>query len=373
MPGLDTAAELYEGSALLRSALILAAALVAAWLADQVLTAGLGRWARRTATDLDERAIEILHTPVRTSVVLIGLTLVTYELEGTVAAAAGPAFARITLGVLATVAVLLWVVAAIRLSDLLLEGASRRLRVVQPRTLPLFSNVGRVILVGAAAYFLLLSWNVDITAWVASAGIIGIAVGFAAKDTLANLFAGIFILADAPYKVGDFINLDGGERGQVTHVGIRSTRLLTRDDVEITLPNSIIANSKIVNETGGRWDRTRVRVKVGVAYGSDVDRVRLALLEVAAEAEQVSPDPAPRVRFRGFGDSGLDFELLCWIDEPVLRGRVLDALNTAVYKRFAEEGIEIPYPKRDVYLHWQAPAPPEAAPDEPGSGPGAEG
>ncbi len=177
------------------------------------------------------------------------------------------------------------------------------------------------------------------------------AIGFAAKDTLANLFGGIFILADAPYKVGDFVVLGSGERGEVTQIGLRSTRLLTRDDVEVTVPNAVIANAKIVNESGGPWVKERVRVKVGVAYGSDIDQVREVLMAVAAENPHVEQDPEPRVRFRAFGDSGLDFELLAWVREPVLRGRVLDALNTEVYKRFAAAGIEIPYPKRDVYLH----------------------
>lgn len=349
---------LYRDSAWVRSAVILAVALVAAWLADLVLTAVVGRWARRTTTDLDDRILEVLHRPVRASVVLFGLALVTYELEEAVGRTGGLDLSHLVLAILGTLAVGLWLVAGIRLSDLLLQAASRRLRIVEPRTLPLFGNLGRVILVGLAVYFVFLAWRIDVTAWLASAGIIGIAVGFAARDTLANFFAGIFILTDAPYKVGDFVNLDSGERGQVTHVGIRSTRLLTRDDVEITIPNAVIAEAKIVNESAGRWELERVRVKVGVAYGSDIDRVRRTLLEVAAESDQVCREPEPRVRFRGFGDSGLEIELLCWIAEPVLRGRVLDALNTAVYKRFAQEGIEIPFPKRDVYLHWQGPAPP---------------
>ena len=88
------------------------------------------------------------------------------------------------------------------------------------------------------------------------------AVGFAAKDTLANLFGGIFILADAPYKVGDFVVLGSGERGEVTQVGLRSTRILTRDDVEVTVPNAMIANDTIVNESGGPWVKHRVRVRV---------------------------------------------------------------------------------------------------------------
>ena len=90
------------------------------------------------------------------------------------------------------------------------------------------------------------------TAWLASAGVVGIAVGFAAKDTLANLFSGVFILADAPYKIGDYIVLDAtGMRGKVTQIGLRSTRLITRDDVEVTIPNSIMGNSQVINQSGG--------------------------------------------------------------------------------------------------------------------------
>jgi small-conductance mechanosensitive channel len=188
------------------------------------------------------------------------------------------------------------------------------------------------------------------TAWLASAGIIGIAVGFAAKDTLANLFSGVFILADAPYKIGDYVVLDSGERGAVTNIGIRSTRILTRDDVEVTIPNSIMGNTKIINESGGPHTKYRIRVKVGVAYGSDIDQVKDILMDVAVNDEDVCKDPEPRVRFRQFGASSLDLELLCWVEEPMLRGKIVDALNTAIYKRFNEEGVEIPYSKHDVFI-----------------------
>jgi MscS family membrane protein len=260
--------------------------------------------------------------------------------------------ASIVASALKSVAVLVWSVFAIRFVGLVLGTLSHAdgFRFVEPRTRTLFDNLTRVVVVGLVIYFILLFWNINVSAWLASAGIIGIAVGFAAKDTLANLFSGIFILTDAPYEIGDYINLDSGERGQVTHVGLRSTRLLTRDDVEVTIPNAVIANAKIVNESGGRWPKERVRVKVSVAYGSDVDRVKEILNDIGVKHPQTCKDPAPRVRLRQFGESSLDFELLCWIDEPVLRGRVLDALHTEVYKHLVKEGIEIPYPKRDVYI-----------------------
>ncbi len=184
----------------------------------------------------------------------------------------------------------------------------------------------------------------------ASAGIIGLAISFAAQDTLSNLFAGVSILADAPYKVGDFVVLETGERGRVTMIGIRSTRLLTRDDVEVTVPNSIMGNTKIINESGGPNEKQRIRVSVSVAYGSDIDQVRSVLLEIAENHSELCATPEPRVRFRNFGASGLDFDLLCWVSEPVLKGKMVDELNCSVYKRFIEEKIEIPYAKQDVYI-----------------------
>jgi len=225
-----------------------------------------------------------------------------------------------------------------------------RFAIVEERTIPLFDLVMTVIIVAIAAYALLQVWNIDPTAWLASAGVIGIAVGFAARDTLANLFAGFFIIADAPYKLGDYIVLDTGDRGEVTKVGIRSTRLLTRDDVEITVPNSEMANAKIYNESGGRWVKFRIRLKVGVAYGSDVDQVVDLLVRVAAEHDTVCREPNPRVRMRGFGDSSLDFELLCWVNHPADRGSVTHELYMHIYKELGREGIEIPFPQRDIWV-----------------------
>jgi MscS family membrane protein len=257
------------------------------------------------------------------------------------------------------VAIFLWSVAAARFMQLIVAVLSRdqsRFTLIQDRTLPLFNNLLVIVVVALALYFVFLAWNIDVTAWMASAGILGLAISFAAKDTLANLFAGVFILADAPYKLGDFIVLESGERGEVTHIGIRSTRILTRDDVEITVPNSIMGTAKITNEAGGPHERYRIRVKVGVAYGSDIDKVHAVLVDEALNHPEVCKTPAPRVRFRAFGDSSLDHELLCWVEKPVLRGRVAHALHTAVYKRFLKEGIEIPFPQREVHIK-TAPAP----------------
>ena len=320
---------------------------VVAKVADLVISRIITRWAQKTTTDLDDRIVEMLHRPIFLFVLLGGLTLAAdlLALEGGIK--------TITFGALGTMAILIGSGLAMRVSRLVLEtlGQHRdRFRFVDERTLPMFRNLSNVLLFGAAAYFLFLVWGLDVTAWLASAGILGIAVGFGAKDTVANFFAGVFILADAPYKIGDFIVLDTGERGRVTHIGLRSTRLLTRDDIEVTVPNAVMGNTKIVNETGGPTGKERIRIKVACAYGSDRDHVKQVLLDIGTGYEGVCSDPEPRVRFRTFGASGLELQLLCWIEEPILRGRITDALNTEVYHRFNEENIEIPYMKQDVYV-----------------------
>ena len=254
-----------------------------------------------------------------------------------------------------TLGVIIWSIALFRISKIILQqlawgGNNKNVRLIQPQTLPLFDNMSKLLIVAAAVYIIFQIWGIDMTAWLASAGIVGIAVGFAAKDTLANLFSGVFILADTPYKIGDYVVLDGDQRGKVTHIGLRSTRLITRDDVEVTVPNSIMGNSKVTNQSGGPHPKFRIRVKIGVAYGTDIDQVEQILMDIATSEPLVTETPEPRVRFRNFGASSLDFELLCWIQEPELSGRALHKLNSAVYKRFNQEKIEIPYSKQDLYI-----------------------
>ncbi len=333
---------------LLGALVILAVSLVGAKLVQLFTTRGLTRLTAKTATDFDDKLIARLHRPIFVSVFFFGLSLAVRSLE------LPTGFTSFTVHLLLSTVVLYWLFAGFSVLHLVLEALGRlknRFIAIEERTIPVFDIGGKLLLFGGASWFMLWIWGVDPTPWLASASVIGVAVGFAAKDTLANLFGGVLIIADAPYKIGDFVILDSGERGRVTHVGIRSTRLLTRDDIEIILPNAIMANAKIINESGGPWEKERVRIKVGVAYGSDVDQVCEVLLGIAGEHDHICEEPAPRVRMRAFGASGLDFELLCWIDEPVLRGRLSHDMLMDVYKTFAREGIEIPYSKHDVYLH----------------------
>jgi small-conductance mechanosensitive channel len=326
---------------------ILVVALLLANLVVLIVTRVIGRLARRTRFHWDDQLLAAIHRPLFWTVVLLGVQMALLPLE--LAQTTGSVIRSITV----TLLVIIWSVFLLHFIRIVLRAMSHNAReqsLVRSQTRPLFENLAFITLIALAVYFVFRAWQIDMTAWLASAGIVGIAVGFAAKDTLANLFSGVFILADAPYKIGDYVVLDSGERGKVTHIGIRSTRLLTRDDVEITIPNSIMGNTRIINESGGPHEKYRVRVSVGVAYGSDIDRVKAVLMEIAVAEPQVCDEPKPRVRFIGFGGSSLDLALLCWVENPEVRGKVLDILNTTVYKRFNAEGIEIPYSKQDIYI-----------------------
>jgi len=339
-------AALIGPNAYLQATVIAAAFIVIGKIADWVLSGMIGRIAARSSTDVDDKLIDLFHRPILLSFVLLGLGLATQRLGMPDA----PEF--LALGSLKTIAIVIWYNMLRRLAALIVQITTRRKtsKIAQTGMLQLLQNIIQIVLFALAVYFAFLAWDINVTAWLASAGIVGLALSFAAKDTLANLFAGVSIVVDAPYKNGDFIILDSGERGVVTHIGLRSTRLLTRDDVEITIPNGLIGNGKIINEAGGPSEKHRIRIAVGVAYGSDIDHVIAALEQVAAEHAEVCDQPAPRVRFRRFGDSSLDFELLCWISRPVDRGRLQHELNCAVYKGFARCNIEIPFPQRDLHV-----------------------
>ena len=316
-------------------------------VADWILSGIILRFAKQTKTSFDDKLVDALHKPIYYSVFFLGLSFSVNTVS------LPDSFLYLLLGLFKSITVIVWSIAVSKIFVELIRWSSKAgntKRFIQKRTMPLFDNIGKIAIFGGAVYFILLSWNVDVTGWVASAGILSVVIGFAAKDTLSNLFAGIFIMADAPYKEGDYINLDAGERGYVRSIGIRSTRIMTRDDIEITIPNSVIANSKIVNESGGPHEKERVRITISVSYESDIEQVKRVLRDVAIASPNVCKDPEPRVRFRQFADYGLTFQLLLWIERPEMRGRVIDEINSSIFYKFRDENIEIPYPHHVIQM-----------------------
>ena len=320
--------------------------LIIAKIVDVFVTRTLKGAVSRTSWKFDDRIVEIIHYPLFFTVLIAGILETTYYISPPMN------IGFYVSGVFQSLGVIIWTIALYRLTSVFMEALPTKIAFfadAEKELAPLFENLTKVVIIGAAIMVLLSVWNKNITPIVASAGIAGFAVAFAAKDTIANFFGGISVFMDKPYRIGDYVILDSGERGAVVAIGLRSTKMLTRDEVLISIPNSIMASSKIINQSAPK-PRFRVRVPIGVAYGSDIDKVEELLIDIASDNKYVTKKPIPRVRFRSFGGYSLEFELLAWVIEPKYMGRVVHIINKEIYARFAKEGIEIPYPKMDIYM-----------------------
>ena len=218
------------------------------------------------------------------------------------------------------------------------------------RLVGLLELVIRYVIWFIAIMAILSVFQIDITPFLAGAGILGLAVAFAAQDIISNFFGGAIITIDKPFKVGDRIKVDT-YYGDVISIGPRSTRLKTLDYQIVTIPNNKITTNVIVNYAEPD-QKMRITVPVSVAYGTDPNKVKNILLDIATEVvkntEYLIADPPPKVFFSEYSDSSLNFILYVWAKKYNLPDEVKDAVNTRIADRFAAEGIEIPFPQIEV-------------------------
>jgi len=344
---LGTTTEAVLGNPWLRVVLILVLAVLVSVVLGLTLVPALRRLAARSGTRVDD---DILHRLTPALFQTVFLEAVRWAVLDFVP---DRAVDHIVHAVVSTLMIMIWGRVFLDVGSILfkqLSAQADRFQWIQPQTLPLIQFAYKVLAISVMAYVILSVWEVNLTSWLASAGVMGIAIGFAAKDTLANFISGIFILVDSPYKVGQYIIIEDTTRGMVTDIGMRSTRLLTRDNVEVTVPNAVIGNAKIVNESSGPTPKMRVRVPVSVAYGSDVEAVREVLMSCTGDLANTDSSQEATVRFNAMGASSLDFLVMVWITHPAMRGRVVDTLNTRIYKALNDAGIAIPFPQQDLYI-----------------------
>ena len=301
------------------------------------------RIANRTHWQADERIVQIVHRPVCWSFFLLGL-IHAVRLDPVPPSP----WDLILPNIVKTLILLVWWISLIREITVMDEINMEWILAKMDKThFYMLKNISRIVILFTGILWGLIIWKVNLTPLFASAGIIGIAIALAARDTLANFFGGIALFIDAAYKVGDYIILDSGERGEVVEVGIRSTKIKTRDDIMITIPNSIMATTKIINQSAPE-PRYRIRIDVGVSYDSDLRQVEKTLLMVAAENHALAEKPEPRVRARNFSDSAIQFQLLVWVQDPRHRGRETHNLLKMIHSAFREQGIDIPFPQREI-------------------------
>ena len=203
--------------------------------------------------------------------------------------------------------------------------------------------------------------GINVMPFIAGAGVAGIAIGFAAKDTLSNLIAGVLLIIDRPFEIGDRIEVWSAPTGSATwgdviDIGLRATKIKTTDNIVIIIPNNEIMKRDIVNYTIIST-LIRVRVNIGVSYEADISQAKTIILDVAQRMEWVSASPPPKVVVRNFGDSSVDLQLRVWIQDARRRMDTISFVIDNVKEAFDQAGIEIPYPKRDIHVRYTAPPP----------------
>jgi small-conductance mechanosensitive channel len=191
--------------------------------------------------------------------------------------------------------------------------------------------------------------HLDLSSLAVIVGGLGIGIGFGLQNIVSNFVSGLIILAERPIALGHRVEV-GGVAGQVTKISLRSTVVVTNDNITIIVPNSNFITNPVTNWSYGD-PKVRLRLPIGVAYGSDVEKLRKILLAIASENPAVLKDPAPSVRFLEFGDSSLNFELAVWtIDMARSPTRFRSELYFAMERKFRENNIEVPFPQRDLHL-----------------------
>jgi len=306
-----------------------------------------------TKTKIDDILIDILKKPVALWIILYGLLNASLTLP----ISSNLSYILVKIYNMLVIIIVTWIIYRI-FREVIIVYAFHLSRRKKKRTLenvliPVIEKVGIVTIVAIGGIMLLQEAGVNVAVLVASMGVAGIIIGLAAQDTLGNFFAGMHILLDRAFEIGDLILIEGEDSVfKVQNVGIRSTKLYDIfSHTMVYIPNSMLANHKIVNLK--RPDtKIKIRVDVGVSYGSDVEKVKKILKEIALSTPGILKDEKhePVVIFKEFGDSSLNFILSVWVENVERQWELGSIIREKILRRFREEGIEIPFPQIDVHV-----------------------
>ena len=333
---------------------ILGALLIVAlfWGLAQLVCLMLNKWGKRlttfTRTDLDDRVLKRVIPHVSRLLTMLGFYLAIRSLP------LHEKLVQVLSGALYIVLVIIVFNLVYHALDELLQwyitgqqaGAGG---LISRHMVPVAEKVVMLFLLGTALIVVLKHFSYDIFSLVTALGIGSLAIGMAAKDTLAHMISGFTLMLDRPFYIGDRIKLANGQIGDVIDIGLRSTKIQGIDSTVLIIPNSDLCNSTVVNMVRPTAI-TQGSIKIGVGYDSDVAQVKDLLLDIARNNGEVVDDPAPLALFTAFGDSALNMLLLFWINEPGRIGVVADQLNCEIIRRFRAEHIEIPFPIRTVRM-----------------------
>lgn len=318
----------------------------------------LERAARRATTNLDDRLLSALKQPITYLLFIVGAWGALHRLPAPEALVR-----RLDLG-LFVIGVLLLTLALMRTYGILLSWYTASARFADGSGLaaefgPMLKRLGQLFLAVLAAIAILQRLGVNVMSLVVSLGVGSLAVGLAAQDTLANMFAGFSLMLDRPFRVGERIRLASGEVGDVETIGLRATRLRTPDDTILVIPNSALVKDRVVNQSRPTRHIT-TRVDVAVAHGSDLALVKEVLVQAARASRLVEAERPVLALITKFGEFSLNFQLVFSARDYTEQALAVSEVHEQIDRRFREAGIEIALPTRRV-IQEGAPAAPDEA------------
>lgn len=325
---------------------IIIISLFLAKLAIYILTKKIGKIAKKTKTKLDDVIIASLKKPL--FLIIFGSGV--YVAIGQLALAEKlSTFFREVFFIFTVLAVVYLILS---LFQAVLNWYGRE---VAPKTeskfddqfIPLLQKILNVVVIIIAALIIMEHFHYDIKALLATLGVASLAIALAVKETLENVIAGIGIIIDRPFQIGDRIQLPSGEIGDVYGIGLRSVKILTLDHTMVVIPNAEIGKNRVINLSYPD-PKLKLKIPIGVAYGSDLEKVKNCLLDIARQLSEILNKPEPKVYFLKFNDFSLDFLLICWIDSYTNKFAITDKINMAINQKFIEHNIGIPFPMKEV-------------------------
>lgn len=347
--GHELVAQMMAADPLMVSAGILVAALVLATLVLLALKIFTSFVAKRTKTELDDRLIETIQTPAFRLIVIGGFYLAVANLG------IGGGTIDLILRLILTFAYLTIILFVLRVLKVFVDFGLKNLAAktdsaMDDEIIPIFHKAAVIVVWAFGLIMVLGAWGVDVAPFLAGLGIAGLAISFALQSTLSNVVAGISIIMDKTFRVGDKIELDSGEVGEIHEITLRSTRIRTYDNEIIIIPNSNMAAAKIKNFTQPDL-KLRVVVPFTVEYGNDPDKViKLITAAVKKDIKGTMDEPAPDVVFVNMSDFSLDFQARFWVEHyGDAYAKKLEATDL-IYHTLGKNKIGIPFPTRTIHL-----------------------
>ena len=330
----------WNGREILLTALIVVGAWAAAKIFESLVERVGRRWVRRTASKLDDYILEAVARNAAWLIFLAGIYA---------------ALHRFTFPLLSFLDGMLFVLGVALVTNMLIRILVASLRwynekigkelagqTLAREMLPVVDKVGKVLFCVIGLLVVLEHFRIEIRSILVTLGVGSLAIGLALQDTLANMFGGFTIMLDRPFRLGDRIQLSGGESGEVLTIGMRSTQILTEDGNVLIVPNAILVRSMLTNHSFPD-ERSQITIDVGIAYGADPERAKQLMMEAANDNSKILRISDSGAFFKSFGKSGPNLMLVCYTANFRDRRSVIDALNSAINARFISAGIQMPH------------------------------